>query len=156
GIHGLAVDDAAGAGGVIADHAADVGPAGGGDVGAVLEVVLGQGAVEVVQDQARLNAGGARGGVDLQHAVHVLTAVDDDARADGLAGQAGAAAARRDGHARLGADMHAGGHVGGVLRHHHAQRLHLVDAGVGGVELARGRVEAHLAFEVLVEVAGHG
>ena len=40
------------------------------------------------------------------------------------------------------------------LRHDDAERLDLVDAGVGAVEAARGGVEADLAGQVLAQVAG--
>ena len=41
-------------------------------------------------------------------------------------------------------------------RNDDAERLDLVDAGVGAVELARSGVEAHLAGDVLAQVPGQG
>ena len=41
-------------------------------------------------------------------------------------------------------------------RHDHAERLDLVDAGVGRVERARDRVEADLALEGGFEIASQG
>ena len=51
-----------------------------------------------VEDDAGLDAGGARDRVDVEDGVEVFAAIEDDAGADRLAGQAGAAAARRDRH----------------------------------------------------------
>src|SRR5262249_52888521 len=97
----LAIDDGAGAGGVVADHAAEVGPAGGGGVGAELQAVAGRGAVELVEDDAGLDAGRPGNGVEVENGVEVLAAIENDAGPDRLAGEAGAAAAGRDRHAHL-------------------------------------------------------
>ena len=75
-------------------------------------------------------------GIDLQHAVQVLRGVEDQPRADRLAGLRRAAAPRRDRHAVPS------GIVTAARRprrsgNHHAERLDLVDAGVGGIERAR-------------------
>src|SRR5262249_30166448 len=129
----LAVDDGAGAGRVVADHAAQVGPAGGGHVGAELQAVRRQLAVELIEDHTRLHAGRAAGGINGEDLVEVLAAVDDDAGADGLAREAGAAAARGDGHAHLGGDLDGGVKVLRGPRQDDAERLDLVDAGVGAV-----------------------
>ena len=53
--------------------------------------------------------------VDVADAVEVLRAVDDEAGADRLAGQARAAAAGGDRHAHLGGDLHRDGQVVGRL-----------------------------------------
>src|SRR5262249_31035429 len=86
----------------------------------------------------------------------VLTTIQDDAGADGLAGEAGAAAAGGEGHLHLGGDLDRGAHVLDGARDDHAERLDLVDAGVGAVQPARGGVEAHLAGEVLAQVLAEG
>ncbi len=150
----LAVDDAARAGGVVAHQAAEVGAAGGGDVGAELQVVVAEDAVEGVEHDAGLDPRDAGGGVDVEDGVEVLAAVEHDAGADGLAGEAGAATARGDGDAHGRGDLDGGDDVLGGARDDDAERLDLVDTGVGGVELARGGVEANLALEVGAEVAG--
>jgi hypothetical protein len=152
----LAVDDGARAGRVVADHPAEVGAAGRRDVGAELQAVPRQGAVEGVQDHAGLDARGPADGVDGQDGVEVLAAVEDDAGADGLARQAGTPAARGDRHAHLAGDLDRGDEVVGRARDDDAERLDLVDAGVGAVEAARQGVEADLAGQVLAQVAGQG
>ncbi len=153
-VDGLAVDDGAGTGRVVAHHAAEVGPAGGGYFRPEKEVVRGEGAVECVEDDAGLDAGRAAGGVNIEDLVKVLAAIEDDAGADRLTRQARSSAARRDRHVHLGGDLHGGDDVLGGLRDDDAERLDLVDAGVGAVEAARGEVEADLAGQVLAQVAG--
>ena len=153
-VDGLAVDDGARAGRVVADHAAEVGPARGGHFRPEQEVVRRQGAVEGVEDDAGLNAGRAADGVDVEDGVEVLAAIEDDAGADRLAGQAGAAAARRDRHVHFGGDLHGRDDVFGGFGDDDAERLDLIDAGVGAVEAARGDVEADFAGEVLAQVTG--
>src|SRR5262249_40888479 len=70
-VDGFAVDDGMRAGGVVADHAAEVGPAGGGDVGAELQVVRSEGAVELIENDAGLHADRAAGRVDVENLVEV-------------------------------------------------------------------------------------
>ena len=144
-VDGLAVDDGARAGGVVADHAAEVGPAGGGDVGAELQAVRRQAPVELVENDAGLHADRAAGRVDVEDRVQVLAAIDDDAGADRLARQAGAAAAGDDRDVASRRRSARADDVLGGLRHDDAERLDLVDAGVGAVEPARRGVEADLA-----------
>ena len=54
----------------------------------------------------------------------------------------------------LAGHLHDGNDVLDRPRDDDAQRLDLVDAGVGAVELARSDVEADLAGDVLAQVAG--
>ena len=61
-----------------------------------------------------------------------------------------------DRHVHLGGDLHGGDEVLGGLRDDDAERLDLVDAGVGAVELRRAGVEADLAANVLAEMLGQG
>ena len=152
-VHRLAVDDGPRPGRVVADHAAEGGPAGGGHVRPEGEAERRQLAVEAVEHHARLHPHPPAGHVDLADAVEVLGAVDDEARPDRLAGQAGAAAAGGDRHAELGRDLHGGDEVVGGAGHDDAERLDLVVAGVGGVQPAGGVVEPDLAGEVAAEVA---
>ena len=59
-----------------------------------------------------------------------------------------------DRHVHLGRDLHGGDDVLGGFGNDDAERFDLVDAGVGAVETARRGIEAHLAGEVLAQVAG--
>ncbi len=68
-IDGLAVNYGTGAGRVVTDHAAKVGPARGGYIGAELQAVLRQLAIELVQYHARLHAGRALRRVDVENVV---------------------------------------------------------------------------------------
>ena len=91
----LAVDDRAGAGRVVADHAADGGLVDRRRVGAELQAVRRRGRVERRLHHAGLHARPAPAGVDLEDPVQ-LEAVDDDAGAYRLPGDAGGGAARHD------------------------------------------------------------
>ncbi len=152
-IDGLAVDDGTRPGGVVADHAAEVRAAGRGHVWTELQTVFGQGAIERIEDDTRLHADDARGGIDVENGVEVFAAIDNDAGADRLAGQAGSAAARRDWHLRLGRDLHGGDEILDTFGNDDAERLHLVNAGIGAVQTARGGIEAHFAGQVLAQMA---
>ena len=107
-IDGLAVDDRVRARGVIADHAAEVGPARSGNVGTEHQAVRRQGAVELIENNARLHAGSLARGIDVEDLVEVLAAIDDQPRADRLPRQASAAAARHDRHVHFQGDLHRG------------------------------------------------
>ncbi len=89
--------------------------------------------VEVAEDEARLHQGGPRLGIDVQDAAQVLGAVDHQRAVDRLAALAGAAAARQHRDALVARDRHGRSHVVDRLRDDHADRLHLVDRGVGAV-----------------------
>ena len=112
--------------------------------------------VELVEHHARLYPGHARCRIDVEDAVQILAAIEDDARPDRLAGQAGAAAARGDRHLHLAGDLHGGNEVGHGARNDDAERLDLVNAGVGAVELARSEVETHFALQMLAQVLRQG
>lgn len=113
-----------------------------------------QGAVEGVENDARLNTGRACARINVENGVEILAAIEDDAWANRLAGEASTAAARRDWHVHFGRDLHDGDYVLGAFRKDDAERLNLVDASVGAVKAARADVEAYLAGEMLAEVTG--
>ena len=80
-----------------------------------------------------------------------------DAAADRLAGLRRAAAAHRErdsGDSRQSSTMR--DDVVARFRDDDAERLDLIDAGVGGVERARHRVEADLAGDLRLEIAAEG
>ena len=153
-VQSLAVDDGVGAAGVVADAAAHARPVGGGGVGSVLQPVGTHLAGELIQDDAGLDAGPLLLGVHLQDVVQVLAEVHDDGVVDGLAGEAGAAGAGKHRDAFAGGEFHHGLHVGSRARNHHADRFHLVDAGVGAVEQAGMRIEADLAVHAAAQFVG--
>ena len=152
----LAVHHRPRAGRVVADHPAKRRPAGGRHVRPELQPVLADRPVQVVEYHSRLHPDPPSGDVHLADVVEVLRAVQNDARSDGLAREAGATAARGDGDLQLGGDLHRGRQVVGRLRHDDAKRLDLVEAGVGGVEPARGVVKANLTGNVPAQVTDQG
>ena len=112
--------------------------------------------VQLVQDDARLGPHPALLGVHLDDVSHVLGEVDDYRAADGLPGQAGAAAPRQHRQPVTARLLHDGDDVVGRLRYHDADGLHLVYAGVGAVQHARHLVEAHLARHASLQVFDQG
>ena len=140
------------AGGVVGDDSAKGGAIGGGRFSAEQEAMRFEGGIERVAHEARFDAGGMFLGVDVEDAPHVFGEIQDDGLADGLTGQAGAAAAREDGDIVTRRDFEGGLHVGGVARQYNADRFDLVVAGVGAVEGAGVGIEAHFAGDVLSKV----
>ena len=97
-------------------------------------------------------------GSHLEQAIEVLGRVDDQAAADRLAGLRRAAAAHRERAAKSRAELDDRDEVVLRPRNDDPDRLELIDAGVGGVERARDRVEAdfagHARFEGAPERVG--
>ena len=92
--------------------------------------------VQLLQDDSGLHPRPTLLGVDFQHIVHVLGHVDYYGPANGLAGQAGAAAPGQNGHSVLAGQLYRGYHVLFAAGEHNPQRLNLVDAGVRAVHSA--------------------
>ena len=153
-----AVAQRAAATGVVAGHAADGGARGGRDVDRVPEAVLFKLAVEVVEDDARLDRDTAAGDVEIENAVEIFRAVDHQRRADRLAALRGAAATRQDGHLlRPGNGYRPIGFLDGPGGDH-AHRRDLVVGCVGGVAAASERVEPDIASQLGLQPpfqAGH-
>ena len=149
-----AVDDRVAAGGVVADHAAERGPVGGRGVGAEAEAVAGDGAVEVLLDDAGADAHAPRLEVDLADRVHVARGVEHEPLARGLAREARARAAGHDRDLEARGGGHRGGDVGGVAREGHEQRRVGVQARVAREQVARVGVGAHLAAQLAPQVGG--
>ena len=152
-IDGLSVEHRARAGRVVRHHAADGGAAGRRDVGREAEPVLAKRRVQLVQHDTGLDPCPAPGRIHFEHAVEVLRRVDDDAAADGLTGLRRTAASHRQGAAVLRADRHGPHDVVARLHDHDAERLDLVDAGVGRIQRARDPVEADFALDRGFEIA---
>ena len=109
--------------------------------------------VQLVEHDARLDARPPLRHVHLEQPVEVLRGVHDDAAADGLTRLGGAAAPHRQRAAMTAAGGHRTHDVFARLDHHHAERLDLIDAGIGGIERTGDRVEPHLALDLALELA---
>ena len=108
--------------------------------------------IQLVEHHSRLDADPPLFGIDLQHPVHVLREIEDDAPADGLPGQARSCAPRNNRHAMSPGDLQRGDGIVAVARDHDAQRLHPVDAGIGGIQGAGVGVKAHFAPNRLLQI----
>ncbi len=151
--HG-AVTDRTGAAAVVAGHPADGGAAAGRDVDREHQVVGLEEVVELIEHQARLDAGLAAVRVERENPVEVLADVDDDRLADRLSALRGAAAAGKHRNLLLGGDLDDAGHVLFGPGHDNADRLDLVDRGVGAVTAAAESVEQHLALDLAGQAPG--
>src|SRR5205807_2761553 len=93
-ICGFAVDDGAGPGGVVAEHASQVGPAGRCHVRTKLEIVPSQRAIKLVEHHSGLDTRLAGKRIDSQDRIEILTAIQDNPRSDRLPGKTCTAATR--------------------------------------------------------------
>ncbi len=100
-----------------------------------------------VEHHPGLDAGKTALRIELEDPVQVLGEVDHDAVVDGLAREAGAAAAGKDRRLVLAADLDGGNHIVDCLREHDANWNLPVDRGVVGVQRPAGRREANLAVD---------
>ena len=133
------------AGSVRRQHAADGADGGAGGVGPEAAAVGGEARVQRGQRDAGLDADPV--GPDLDDLAERLRQVDDDAAAQGFAGDAGAGPARNERDLVLEAVADELGEIGLVARHDDAGRLDLEDAGVGAVDVASDVVEANVPLE---------
>ncbi|MGX1222642.1 hypothetical protein RKD42_003901 [Streptomyces ambofaciens] len=136
-----------GAAGVVADHAAERAAAVGGGVGAEAQAVRGGGVLETVEDQARLDDGRTRLGIESDQPVHVPGEVQHHAGARRLPGDRRPAAPRHHRYAELPAHLQYRGHVVGVPRRHDTERDPPVVRGVHGGQRPGGGVEPDLAAD---------
>src|SRR5262249_8321144 len=150
-VHHVAVAQAARAAAVVGGHAADGGAIAGRYVDGKEEPLRFEGFVEALKHHARLDEGAAVLGVDGEDAVHMLAAGDDERASHRLAALRGAAAARQHRHAFLPRHGDGRGDVLLVARHDDADRLDLVDRGVGAVAAAACSIEEYSAAQVLAQ-----
>ena len=143
----LAVEHGAGSARVVSHHAANRGAAGRRHIGREAKVERAQLRVQVVKHHAGFHARPPLVGVDLEDPVQVLRRIEHQSRANGLTGLRGAAASGRDRHTMPRSDVHRVHYRFGRAREDHAQRLDLIDAGVGRVERARDAIEPHLTVD---------
>ena len=139
------------AAGIVADHAADGGARRRRYVDREPQARGLQLAIELVEHDARLDRAAAFGGIELDDAVEMRRAVDDERRVDRLARLGRSAAARRHRHAFGAANRDRPFGLLHRARRHHAERRHLVMGRVGGVAPAGEGVEAHVAHLVRPE-----
>src|SRR5438128_2475940 len=92
------------AAGVVADHPAESASAVGGRVGTECEAVCFGGVAQLIQNNSWLNPGLLLRVVEPEETVVVLGHIHDHGHIAALAGNAGAAAASKDGGAKLAAD----------------------------------------------------
>ena len=135
----IAVAQRARAAGIVAGHAADGGARGGGDIDRKPQAVRLQGAVEIVEHDAGLDHAAASRDVELQHAVEIFRAIQDQRMIDRLPALRGAAAARQHGDALFLRDRYRA--IGFLDRsgRDHADRHHLIMRGIGGIAAAGER-----------------
>jgi hypothetical protein len=107
--------------------------------------------VQPVEHDPRLDPGAPVVGIDGDDPVEILAAIDDEGPGHGLAALRGARTTRQYRHARLAGDRNRGGRVPAVPRHDDAQRLDLIERGVGRVAPATERVEHDLTPELAPE-----
>ena len=147
-VHHLAVDNGAGAAGVVPHHPAQCGAVAGGGVWTQTQSVRSAGQVEVVLHDAGLHSGLPRGGIERLDPVHVLGAIKDDRPPDRLPGQTRAPAPREDGRAGVRGNPQHRGDVAFINGNDNPKREDLIDAGVGAVEYAGVVVETHVALHL--------
>jgi hypothetical protein len=94
-----------------------------------------------IADRSGLDARGCGGGIDVEHTIKVLGAVDDQRRVDALSAHRRAGATRQDGRAMLAAKPDRGDDIVERARQHDADGHLPIVRRVGGVRRARCRVE---------------
>ena len=147
---GRTVLQPAAAGGVERDHAAHRRDRAGGGVGAESPPHAAELCVEPPVNQSRLHANPFR--VDANQPPQIGGEIDDQSRAERLAGHAGAGPAGVQRQPLFPSVLHAGDHVVGAPRPHDPQRTNLVDAGVAGVELQKRLVAANVARDQSAQI----
>src|SRR5713226_6172201 len=105
-------------------------------------------AVQLIENDPRLNPDRVPGGIDIQDLVQILAAVNDDSRADRLTGKAGAASAGSNRDVHLGRDLNCRDQVGRASGNDDSQWLDLIDAGISAIEPARGGIEPDFGMSV--------
>ena len=142
------------AAGVVAGHAADGAAGVGRWIDREEQLFAPQRGVELAEHHAGFHQRRVLLRIDVQDAAQVLAAVQHQRAIHRLAALAGAAAARQHRHAVFARDRQGGGHVVDGFRDHHAERLDLVDRGVGGIAAAIGGIEQHRAADVAAQALG--
>ena len=153
-VHHVAVADGAGAAGVVACHASDGGAVGGGDVDGEEEPPGSEPGVQPVEHDPGFDRDAPCVFVEADHPVEVLARVDHYRLADRLPALRRAGAARQDRGPGFAAHRDGARDVLRATRHHHPDRLDLVDGSVGGVTAPARGVEPHLALDLAPQAGG--
>ncbi len=143
-VDGLAVEDRPCSRGVVGDHPADRGAVRGRDIGGEEQPVRPERLVQLIENTPWFDTDPALVGIDLEHAVEVLGAVENHSRPDRLPGLRRATAAGRDRHAEPCAHSHRSRDIRGIRREGDHERHDLVDAGIRGKERPVERVAPHV------------
>ena len=139
---------------VVARHSTDGGVGRGRDVHRVVPAGALQLAIQLVEHDAGLHRRGPRGGVDLQHLVHVATGVHHQRLAQGLSVLRASAAARDDREAFFAGDGDGGFDILDAFRKGHSDGLDLVDGRVRRVAATVEGVEEDVAAQRLPQARG--
>ncbi len=150
-VHHVAVAHRARTATVVRGHAADRRLSGRRHVDRIPEAMALELRIQVIEHDSRLDPGRAPGHVELEQLVQVLAVIDYEGCADGLTALRGSRAARQDRYVRVRGNRKRGQRIAFVPRYDDAERLDLVNRGIGRVTAARKRVEEHFAFELLLE-----
>ena len=110
--------------------------------------------VQPVKDDARLDVHRHRRAIEGADAIEIFAVVDDERGTHRLAALRAAGAAREHRHAHVATHVECHPHVVVRARDQHAERLDLVDRGVGCVAPARCGVEQDLAGDRLAQSGG--
>ncbi len=151
-VSGHAIQDGMRAGGIVADHAAQRGAFRGGRVGAEDQTMFSGSSIERGKNEARFHGGGAGLGVNVHQFVEPARAIQDQGFTNSLPGQRRTGAARQERYLVFGRQFDSSVQVVLGFREGNAERLDLVDGGVGAVENTAGRVEADLARKMFAQV----
>ncbi|KNX42614.1 hypothetical protein ROTO_09160 [Roseovarius tolerans] len=152
-----AIAQRARAAGIVADHAADRGARGGGDVDRKPQSVRFERAVEIIQNDPRLDHRALSFDVQLEDAVEMFRAIDDQPGIHRLTALRGAATAHCERDFGGTGGLNSGCDILGCAWHDHACGHDLVDRGIGRIAPARKGIEAgfapHLAAEAVLNGA---
>ncbi len=138
------------AGGVVGHRPANGRAVAAGRVGTELEAVGAQGCIQLVEDDAGLDARPALLGIDLDYAIQMTAEIDHQGFVDRLPGQAGAGGTWRDRQAVFSGQRDGGDDILDGAWNEHRMGHELVEAGVGAVEHARVVVGSQIAGDVAV------
>ena len=150
----VAVKDRVRPGRVVGEHAAQRGAASAGRIGSHHQAVGLQRPVELLQRTSRFHPDPPRVHIDFQNAVQVRCEVYHQRFVDGLSGQRRTTAARKYRDTEFLRQLQRSLYVVGMRGQQHTDRLHPVDAGIGGIEGPRHRVHAERSSETLAQPGG--
>jgi hypothetical protein len=144
------------AAGVVADHAAEGAALVTGWVGAEGEVMFFGGVAKIVEDDSRLHARDAAGGIDFENPRHVPREIEDDGDIAALAGKRGASPAAEQRGSELAAEGDSGENVVDVAGKHDTDWDLAIVGTVGSVEGTGSGVETNVAGRAAANLGAQG